>query len=195
MNGWNNKYKTVIQDKKENSNLDQYYNIKNYFLLDSSNELQKYKNANPNEKGIIYLRYITNNEISENTYKLRDFLKSYDFYFIQTESEYPQKIGFLSPKNKLISQNKAEFLYNVIFNSPYFKEISRSLHLDLNNGNYILNENKDNLYILTKHNGNNKNQGNNDNIFNNNPNEISNNNKTVIRLNSSYLNNKGRKYG
>ena len=181
MNGWDNKHKTVILNKNENLNLEKYSNIKDYFLLGSSKEIQKFKRGSLDEKGIIYIRCKENNAISEDIYKWSDLLNSYDFYFIRTESENSKILGFLLPKNKIINHNKANILYNEIIKSPYINDINYLLNVDLNNGNYILNEiNKENLIILKKNDEKNKSQGNNDNIINNNRNEIYNINRTVI---------------
>ena len=143
------------QDESDtDSNLE--LNQKDYFLLDSFNEIKKYKIADPNDPNIIFLRYYNEQKgIIEEIYNIENFKNSYEFIIIKTENERPRSIGFLLPKNKLLNQKKVNILSNEIKNSKYIKEISYSLNLDLIKDDFYIKEtDNDNMIISTNINDN-----------------------------------------
>ena len=151
-------HKSIISKDKKNEinkrnlNFAQDLKIKEYFLLDSYNALEKCKRAKLDDYDGIFVQYYNENEqiIMEDIYKIENFINSYEFIYIKTENENPKIIGLLLPKNNLLNQNKTNFILNEIKNSKFIKEISHLLCLNLNKNNFGLKETSDdNIFIIT----------------------------------------------
>ena len=141
----------------------QELNLKDYYLLDWFDKIEKYKATEPNDPDAIFLKfYDEQNGIIEEIYNIQNFKNSYDFIHIITINEKLRNIGFLLPKNNLINQNKISVLSNEIKNSKLIKEISHSLNFDLTKDNFDLEEiDNKNVFILSKINYNKKSVNNN----------------------------------
>ncbi len=91
--------------------------MKEYFLLDSDNILEKYKRAKLDDFGGIIVKYYNENEktMMEGIYKIENFLNSYDFIYIKTDKSTNAEI-IPSKKNDIQSDFRStEIYYNTIY--------------------------------------------------------------------------------
>ena len=154
--------KTMINNKAK-MNLDNLYNVKEqtnigeFYFLDnysSINDFVKFKikdnYKDDNNEIFTLIYYAKNNDLKKDLFKKNDFIKYYEFVYIQFNDK---KMNFILPKHQTSNYSENEIL-NEIKNSFYCKKIERLFDIDFKSSNkkYYLTriknmENKFNLEI------------------------------------------------